>query len=366
MLWRVTHENARALLARYAVGALDLATAAEVRQHIAGGCGECFHELFATRRAVRPHGSRAVDRIVRAAVVAAVIVVAAVASVWTIAGGRGTAPPAMPPRLAAPCTAGRADAVATAVPRAASPADVAPSHEEKPLISVRYSRNLLSVRLENAPLADVLHEIGRQSGVTVHARARDTRKVSVAFDDVPFEDALRRLLGHNFLLTYDGTRPHTLEVLETPRTASRGVALPKNQPPPPATAPPAEAIAAMLDERPALALSDTLAAAVGIPTMSLRRLLETGISHADPAVRSRAMRELVEALQADPDLRAAMFGARPRMDGGIFGALVEGMDTARAEEMLFYVAIAARDDQVQNDAATMIRHVALYGTRRDG
>ena len=94
--------------------------------------------------------------------------------------------------------------------------------------------------------------------------------------------------------------------------------------------------------------------------------IDTGINHVDQGIRASAMREAVAALQADPNLRAAMFGTRPGMKGGIFGTLVEGMDTERAEEMLFYVAIGARDSQVRNDAATLIQQVAMAGTRRDG
>jgi len=57
--------------------------------------------------------------------------------------------------------------------------------------------------------------------VTVHARIGDTRTVSVAFEDVPFEEALPQLLGTIFLLTYEGSRPRTLEVLEMPRASAR-------------------------------------------------------------------------------------------------------------------------------------------------
>ena len=307
----MTHENARALLPRYVVGALDLGSAADLRHHIAAGCGECLQGLFATRRSARRGRRRAVDRVARVAV-AAMICVAVMASVWTVAGGRDSPPSATAPTVPAAVVSDRADAVAKAVPRDASPVNVAPAREvslpdlapapqEKPLISVRYSRGKLSVRTVNAPLGDVLREIGRQSGVTVHARIGDTRTVSLAFEDVPFEEALPQVLGHNFLLTYEGSRPRTLEVLEMPRASAR-VATPPNQEPPAATPPPAESTAAVPDERPAVALSDTLTAALGTSTMSLRQLLDVGINHADPAIRSRAVREAVAALQADADL----------------------------------------------------------------
>jgi len=436
----VTHENACALLARYAAGALDLETAAELRRHIAAGCGECFHELFAVRRsppaatrpslspppprvaaaparardavvviddivrhvadAAPPRVPHAADRASRARVATALIVAAVMGGAGAIAARGYTMlvgrPVGLAPRVtaleveraelarrvaklthalfarrdatpsAATPEAGGAAALAPVVPANASPPARTPPAEEGPLIAIRYSPDRLSVRVRNADLADVLREIGVQSGVTLHARVLDARKVNVAFEDVPFKQALRRLLGlQEFLLTYDGPRPQMLEVLEVPAPPSLVVAASDEEPSADAP-PPAQSIASMLDGRPAVTLSDTLGTALGTRAMPLRQLLDTGINHVDQAIRSTAIREAVDALQADPSTRAAMFGARPGMDRGIFGALVEGMDTARAEEMLFYVALAARDSQVRNDAATLIQRVAVTGTGRNG
>jgi hypothetical protein len=86
-------------------------------------------------------------------------------------------------------------------------------------------------------------------------------------------------------------------MLETPQRASRP---PSSAPPAPqAAVSAADSIATgMLDERPSVVLSDTLAAALGTSTMSLRQLLDVGTNHADPAIRSQAVREAVDALQA--------------------------------------------------------------------
>jgi len=53
------------------------------------------------------------------------ICVAVMASVWTVAGGRDSPPSAMAPRVPAAVVSDRADAVAKAVPRDASPENVA-------------------------------------------------------------------------------------------------------------------------------------------------------------------------------------------------------------------------------------------------
>ena len=42
----VTHEEARALLPRYAAGALATDEAVRVRAHLAVGCADCLHDLF--------------------------------------------------------------------------------------------------------------------------------------------------------------------------------------------------------------------------------------------------------------------------------------------------------------------------------
>jgi hypothetical protein len=68
---------------------------------------------------------------------------------------------------------------------------------------VAYDADRLTVRAEGAPLADVVREIGRQSGAEIVGEVRKPRDVSQDFDRVPLVDALVRLLGEqNFTLRY--------------------------------------------------------------------------------------------------------------------------------------------------------------------
>ena len=68
---------------------------------------------------------------------------------------------------------------------------------------VAYDDDRLTVHAEGAPLADVVREIGRQSGADIVGEVRKPRDVSQDLDRVPLVDGLVRLLGEqNFTLRY--------------------------------------------------------------------------------------------------------------------------------------------------------------------
>src|SRR5207247_4479720 len=73
----------------------------------------------------------------------------------------------------------------------------------EPTCMVAYDDDRLTVHAEGAPLADVVREIGRQSGAEVVGEVRKPRDVRKSLDRVPLVDALVRLLGEqNFTLRY--------------------------------------------------------------------------------------------------------------------------------------------------------------------
>ncbi len=68
---------------------------------------------------------------------------------------------------------------------------------------VAYDDGRLTLHAEKVPLADVVREIGRQSGAEIVGKVRKPREVTRQFDEVPLFDALVRLLGEqNFTLRY--------------------------------------------------------------------------------------------------------------------------------------------------------------------
>ena len=73
----------------------------------------------------------------------------------------------------------------------------------EPTCVVAYDDDRLTVHADRVPLADVVREIGRQSGAEIVGEVRKPRDVTRQFDRVPLVDALARLLGEqNFTLRY--------------------------------------------------------------------------------------------------------------------------------------------------------------------
>jgi len=61
----------------------------------------------------------------------------------------------------------------------------------------------MSVDLQSVPLADVIDELGRQSGAAIRGNVCRSRELSLTFDEVPLPQALERVLGEqNFTLRY--------------------------------------------------------------------------------------------------------------------------------------------------------------------
>jgi hypothetical protein len=73
----------------------------------------------------------------------------------------------------------------------------------EPTCVVAYDDDRLTVHADRVPLADVVREIGRQSGAEIVGEVRKPRDVTRQFERVPLVDALARLLGEqNFTLRY--------------------------------------------------------------------------------------------------------------------------------------------------------------------
>jgi HEAT repeats len=72
----------------------------------------------------------------------------------------------------------------------------------RPPPSVRVQEDLVTANLEEVPVAEVLQEISRQSGIKVVLHSSRQARVSAESRSVPLEQALRRLIKENFLLLY--------------------------------------------------------------------------------------------------------------------------------------------------------------------
>ena len=86
---------------------------------------------------------------------------------------------------------------------------------------------MVSVKIAEAPLEEVLREISAQSRTRLVLHGPRPEKVSVEFQTLSLEEALRRLIKANFMLLHaPGTKGHVVEVW----TLSLGTSL--TSPPP--------------------------------------------------------------------------------------------------------------------------------------
>jgi hypothetical protein len=78
-----------------------------------------------------------------------------------------------------------------------------PLAADGPSCIVLYDDDRLTVQVEQAPLADVMREIGRQTGAEIVGALHHPRQVSQKFDGLPLMEGVARLLGaQNFTLRY--------------------------------------------------------------------------------------------------------------------------------------------------------------------
>src|SRR5262249_13176831 len=114
---------------------------------------------------------------------------------------------------------------------------------EAPPVVARFDDGRLSVSATDTPIEDVVREVARVAGIEVKGAAPKPRQVTIALENVPLEDALRRLFGEQpFSLRYQGDRLSEIALVDvgspaarSPVRAAPGIALPNGDhyfPPP--------------------------------------------------------------------------------------------------------------------------------------
>jgi hypothetical protein len=248
---------------------------------------------------------------------------------------------------------GLAVAVALSGPLAAlaSPDTAAPSGRV-----VQYSKDALTVRLDKVPLADVLADIGQQSGAEIRGSLREPREITAEFDAVPLAEALGRLLGdQNFALVYDkGGALRAVKLLGGP-LAGAGAA-PAAAPPPPApvSQTPID-LREMLSNHPPVPVHGRLAQTLGSDSATLQQLMELGFHNEDPTVRAEALRAGVQTLEGEPTLRQAVIGALNSFDDAALTTLLRGAAGPNAEEVAMQVLTQSRAPEVRVKASSVLR-----------
>jgi hypothetical protein len=223
---------------------------------------------------------------------------------------------------------------------------------------VKYDKDALTVRLTRVSLTEVLDEIGRQTGAEIRGQVREPREVSADFDQVALPEAMHRLLGsQNFALVYsDSGQLKAVKLLGGPQEggAPQGASVVSVS----TTTQPQVSPAALISymDRPApVAVTPRLGQVLGTQTPTLRQLMEVGLHNEDPTMRSEAVRVGLQAVEAEPELRAAVLAAVGGMEDSTLVAILRGSAGERAEEVATNVATQTRVGELRVKASSVLQ-----------
>ncbi|MGB4780818.1 hypothetical protein, partial [Candidatus Methylomirabilis sp.] len=87
-------------------------------------------------------------------------------------------------------------------PRASPAIEASPPADGGARPLIRVEEGVVTVKIADAPLEEVLKEISAQSRIRLVLHGSRPELLSVAFQAVPLDEALRRLITANFLLLY--------------------------------------------------------------------------------------------------------------------------------------------------------------------
>jgi hypothetical protein len=250
--------------------------------------------------------------------------------------------PAIAPKDTPPSNAAAPDAPDATAAGAAEPAGV---------ISVRGDR--LTVQVSDLPLDEVLRRIAQPSEAEVHGSVVTPRNVTADFTDVPLQDGLSRLLGEqNFLLTYrvDG-RLRRLTLLggavEVPAETRVVRAGPE---PPQAESSPGD----LLQRR--IPVRGKLQDFLGQDGATLQQLMDIALRQDDAALRTEAVTVGLNAIDTQPDLRAAVVrslgGAGDQVLEGLLGSVTQD----RAMEILNQL-MRSRIPELRTSGVELVRRM---------
>ena len=224
---------------------------------------------------------------------------------------------------------------------------------------LKYQNDRLSVRLIEAPLEEVMADLGQASGADVFGTVRQPREVSAEFDDVPLVEALRRLLGdQNFVLEYGrGDRLRAIKVLGGPLTLIKAAAV--TPAPVPDVAARASAVpqprdpggvVAILDGHPAVPIFGRLAQALGTNEATFRQLFDAASHNEDATVRAEATRAFMRGLDAEPEFRELVLRALNTLDDFTLTQMLYGLAGSHAGDIATEIAAHARGSELRSRA----------------
>ena len=218
---------------------------------------------------------------------------------------------------------------------------------------VRYVDGRITLRVERAAIADVLHRIGDATGAVVRGDI-PFGEVTVALENVPLSVALDTMLGsHSFMLTYGahgalrsidllGAGPAiTPAPAATPAAAARPLA--------------AEEAQAGVLQREVPAWGD-LKGAFGTETLTVGRLLHAVTDDQRSEVRAAARESILDTFLQHPEVEAAYLSTLAPVDDATLAAMLRGRNVdGVAEDWFSAVALRARSPELKQKAAAVLQ-----------
>jgi hypothetical protein len=235
---------------------------------------------------------------------------------------------------------------------AAEPEDGAPP--EPPASSLRWDGDRLAVHATRVPLDELLQEIADRYGADVAGDLATPRDVSVEFDPVPLDDALRRLLGdQSFALVYgaDG-RLRQVRLLPTGQAVSPAPT-PVRVNPLMAGDSPEQRLGRVLDAHLPVPVEGRLAQLLGSDGASVRQLVRVALTQADASLRVEAMNVLSTLLDTDARFRMDVVAAVDACDDASLRAFLAGGSAERVREALAFLVTHVRAPDARQRAAKL-------------
>lgn len=229
--------------------------------------------------------------------------------------------------------------------------------------TIRYGDDKLTVRIHGASLDDVLAEVATVTGAQLRGRPKDVKPVVAEFDAVPVSEALHRLLGdQNFTLTYGKNgKLGSIRLHGGPAAPAPASPHPPGTPAPPPGAPSATSVIGQLDEHDPLPISGRLSEILGSNTATFRQLFEVAARNDEGPMRTESMRVILNALEAEPDLRNQLVTTIKAVDDATLAQFMRGATGERAEEMLMHISALARGSELRVKASTVLQQLRSQG-----
>jgi hypothetical protein len=220
---------------------------------------------------------------------------------------------------------------------------------------VAYKDDKVTAKLQDAPPADVVDAIAKESGAQIRGEVRSTRPLSMDFQNEPVKQALERVLGdQNFDLIY-GTngKLQRIELRGTRQAAVAKAGVAKT--PEEIEAQKREIYHLFFHDQAAIPVAGRVRAMSGKDTMGWDYLVNTAYFDPDPRVRREAVRAALKAFEGDPDLRDGVLATSRNISDADFAAWARAACYMNAEAFVRDIARETDIPEMRTRARTVLR-----------